>query len=96
MVVRVKLVGTGREGDAWRVPLPTYRLIIGFPGEGYALAEIPDEDHPKLNEHESATLMHTTDGPALIGASTQAHSEWYDHLDARYKEHKGEYRPVIA
>ena len=96
MLVRVKLHGDGTEQNPYRVPLPTYTLVLGLIDEGKAYAIIPDETHPDLMAHQSARVSKTTSGSALVGMDGSAHSKWYAHLDDRYQEHRGKFRPEVA
>lgn len=96
MVVKVKLLGEGTSRDPWRVPIPTYVELLTLPEQGVAYVVIPDADHPELDAHDSAKTEQTGHGPALIALDNAGHAEWYRHLDERYAEHSGKFRPEVA
>lgn len=96
MLVRVKLVGKGTNDDPHRANLPTYQELLTIVDDGHVYALIPDSDHPELDKHPSAKTIMTGHGAALIGLDESGHGEWHSHLDSRYKEHKGEFRPEIV
>lgn len=96
MLVRTKLIGSGKRGDEYRPLLPTFTEVLTLVDQGVGYFLIPNTDHPNLLEHPSAKSESTGHGAALIALDDAGHNAWYDHLDKRYKEHKGEFRPEIA
>lgn len=96
MVVRVKLAGSGVKGDAYRAPLPTYNEILTLIDQGIVYVTIDDPEHPELFNHPSAKFERTGAGDALIALDDAGHQDWYEHLDRRYQEHKGKFRPEVA
>lgn len=96
MLVRVKMVGTGKDDDAHRPGLPTHRELITLTDQGIVYALIPDDDHPDLLSHPSAKTEQTGHGAALIALDADGHAAWYKHLDARYPERAGEFRPEVV
>lgn len=96
MLVRVKLIGSGVDGDPFRAPLPNYANVLSLHDQGVIYALIPETEHPELDKHPSAKFEDTGHGPALIELNDAAHNAWYEHLDDRYQEHKHEFRPEIV
>lgn len=94
MRIRVPLVGTGAPGDNFRANLPTYVMVAEDFARGIAVVEIPDADlpdHPGLRAALSALADLPTANQAPLAAALRA--AWHDHLDARYREHAGRFRP---
>jgi hypothetical protein len=77
-------------------PLPTYTEILTLTEQGLVYANISDTEHPELHTHPSAKTEETGHGDALIELDAEGHAKWYAHLDDRYKEHRGKFRPEIA
>jgi len=96
MLVRVKMIGDGTAQSPYRAPLPTYNEVLTLHDQALVYALVPDDDHPELHDHPSAKTEATGHGPALIALDDAGHRSWYSHLDERYRERKGEFRPVIA
>lgn len=96
MLVRVKLLGSGTPEDPHRANLPAYKEVLTLVDQGIVYALIPDTEHPDLHEHPSATFEKTGHGDALIGLGPDGYKLWYSHLDDRYQERKGDFRPEIA
>jgi hypothetical protein len=96
MLVRVKMLGSGTVKDPYRAPLPEYNEVLTLHDQGLVYALIPDETHPELDKHASAKVEKTGHGPALIALDAAGHASWHSHIDKRYQERKGEYRPEIA
>lgn len=93
MVIKTKLIGTGKRGDAYRVSLPTYRVILGNVTDGYALVDVPDDVHG-LTEDDLAheNKQETTEGFHYPKLCDDCIDKVHRHLDATYQEHKGEFR----
>jgi hypothetical protein len=95
-LVRVKMVGKGTPDDPHRAPLPTYREVITLKSQGVVYALIPDEDFPGSLSSPDHTYEETGHGPALVRMDAGGHSQWHRHLDDRYQERAGDFRPEIA
>lgn len=95
MRIRVPLLGTGVPGDAWRVSLPTYSMVDMDVARGIAVVDLPDADVPTDGLLRAALAV----GGADLTAPNQApmvaafRNQWAAHLDNRYREHAGEFRP---
>lgn len=96
MLVRVRVVGDGTSNNPFRAPLPNYTEVLTLQDQGVVYALIPDTEHPDLGSHPSAKVERTGHGAALIGLDAQGHGDWYAHIDHRYQERKGEFRPEVA
>ncbi len=87
ILVRVKLLGSGTGGDAYRVNLPTYAHIHGDVTDGYAIVSIPldilglsDDDLKGEPPHQ------TTEGPLYMILSDDNLKKAQDHLDSAYPD----------
>lgn len=96
MLVRVKLIDTGKSAGRFRPSLPTFQEVITLHDQGIVYALIPDTDHPELHKHPSAKTEETGHGAALIGLDADGHAQWHSHLDTRYKERAGQFRPEVV
>ncbi|SRR5712692_2811944 len=95
-LVRVKLIGSGTKEDHHRANLPTYREVLTNVAQGYVIALIPDADLHDTAENLGAQVEQTGHGPMIVGLSPEHHAAWHTHLDKRYKERKGDFRPEIV
>jgi hypothetical protein len=95
MKLRLPLIGSGVVGDEWRCNLPTYRMLdVDYVGK-VAVVEIPEADHPFIPAQVAALVTAaSTAGPAISAIPPALRVAWHNHLDARYTEHSGAYRPV--
>lgn len=95
MRVRVRAIGSGQPGDSVRAPLPTWSFVGYDPVTNMMTVDIPDEDAPPSPPAEGGPERPNTPyGPVLARLPPQAQAAWHQHLDARYQEHKGRFRPV--
>lgn len=96
MRIRVGLVGTGVDGDAYRCPLPSYVMVTVDYVAGQADVDVPDvdiPDHPALYIAIPSLRAHV---PLRASVAPPAFSlRWHKLLDVRYAEHAGEFRPVL-
>jgi hypothetical protein len=97
MRVRVRVVGKGVVGDPFRVELPTYDLIEIDYERRVAVVDIPDTDLPDdaaVRGHLARTQkLSDPDAPTMPSAYKH---RWHEHLDDRYREHRGRFRPPLA
>ena len=93
MLLRVKLKGSGQEGDPWRAPLPTYNLLTWNSSAGWALVVIPDEVMG-LGPADLAGegVENTLHGVYLPNPSPALLAKLHARLDERYQEHAGEFK----
>lgn len=97
MRIRVKALGTGVTGDPVRAPFPTYGLVGWDPVAGKITIEIPAEDVPFGLDKESGYLASdTVEGTIIHGLGPTGQAKLHAHLDTRYREHAGKYRPEVA
>lgn len=97
MRLRARLIGTGDRGDEYRVNLPTYRMLEVDYGQGFAIVEIPDTDHPFGNDAPNGKReMDPKHGPIQTSLTTAALNALHQHLDERYQEHKGKFRVEVV
>ena len=95
-LVRVKMIGVGQSGDAYRAPLPAYREILTNHEQGYVIALVPDDDIYESDVTKLGKTEATGHGPMLVELDSHGHAAWHAHLDERYPEHRGEYRPEVV
>jgi len=81
MRLRVKLVGSGTKDDPFRPGLPTCGLVDVDYQAGWCDVVVPDEDVPPVALDADA------------GGLDQA--TWHEHLDRRYEELAGRFRPEL-
>lgn len=86
---------------AWRsdrvpaVDLPCWRLVDLDPGSGTALVDVPDVDLPPGDRHRRELLRDALrPGGRRAWPRQDVLDAWYRHLDDRYQEHAGRFRPV--
>ena len=93
MLVKVKLHGTGKEKDPYRVNLPTYQLVHGNISQGHAIVFVPDDVHG-LSDADLKDEKHeeTTEGRLYSALSEGTLKKLHAHFDETYKEHSGEFR----
>lgn len=96
MLIRLPLVeGIGPDGrPEKRVPLPAYNMRAN--GDDWALVDVPETDIPDVPELRAA--LQTMPGGNLKRrrVAKPLLEAWWDHLDRRYLEHAGRFRPVLA
>jgi hypothetical protein len=97
MVLRVKAIGSGVKHDAYRVNLPSYRLILMDYEDMTALISVPDEVHG-LTEDDLAheVVRRTSEGSHYPEFCSDCVAKVHANLGKRYREHKGEYELEIA
>jgi hypothetical protein len=95
--VTVALLGAGTSDDPYHPGLPTYRLVAVDEAARVALVEVPDDDTPPGDTH-AAVLTAPRFERAAIPADLHADAlaAWHAHLDNRYAEHAGRFRPQLA
>ena len=97
MILRVKLIGSGVQGDSYRVQLPSYQLLHGNITQRWAIVSIPDDVHGlTVDDLAHEIVEQTTEGPHYPALCDDCVSKVYKNLGARYKEHKGEYALEIV
>lgn len=97
MRLRLRLNGRGTEAQPYRVNLPTYDLIAVDYERRVAVVEIPEEDVPDC-PHVRGHLARTQTldaPPSPVMPSAHKH-RWHEHLDERYREHRGRFRPPLT
>jgi hypothetical protein len=97
MLIRLKLIGSGEPGDSYRVSLPTYQMIDVDYKAQTALVNVPDADIPETIAPTLKSAAKTAiDAPKVAGMMDMVHAAWGVHLDTRYEEHKGRFRPEVV
>lgn len=93
----LELVGSGTHADPYRVALPSYQMVEVDYDRRVALVELPDADLPPDRVHAAVLAApfweHHRVPEELREAAVAA---WHAHLDERYQEHRGRFRPTIV
>ena len=92
-VLKIKLAGSGKDGDAYRVNVPTYSLIHHNVTQGWALISVADAVHGLTADdlaHEA--VEETSEGSYYPELCEQCIDKMHAHFDERYVEHEGEFR----
>lgn len=93
--MRLPVVGQGTRTDPYRVALPTYNLIDVDYDAGVALVDVPESDLPRDDVHRAVVSAHRFERVALPAElHALAVDAWHAHLDDRYREHAGRFRPI--
>jgi hypothetical protein len=97
MRLRVRLIGTGKENDAFRVNLPTYQLIYVDYDKAYAIVDISDDVHGVNAEAlKSETLVSHETGDHYETLHPTLIDSIHRHFDNYYREHKGEFKVELV
>jgi hypothetical protein len=93
MRLKVRLIGTGKEGDPLHANLPHYSMVhVDYDGK-YAIVDIPDTEHPFGKDGPNGTrIIDPLHGEILTAATIAALNAWHKHMDERYSEHSGKFR----
>ena len=76
------MVGSGTKADPFRIPLPNFTYLSD---DGTSMtADVPEADIP-----DDVKAQIDQNGNVPPGAL----NSWYAHLDKKYKEHAGKFRP---
>ena len=95
-VIRVKTIGSGRQGDPFRASLPTYDEVLTNYSEGWTLVSLPDADLHDAPEKVDPHGHYTSRGHQILTLDDAGHAAWHKHLDERYQERRGEFRPEVV
>lgn len=89
------IVGAGTPDDPRRVDLPTYQWVSDAADGLSAVVDVPDEDFPQDAAWDSLPVQARSDGARDVSRLPLAALDaWHDHLDRRYAEHAGRFRPM--
>lgn len=89
------IIGTGAPSDPRRVDLPTYQMVSESDDGMSAVVDVPDADFPQDAAWDSLPVQEQRAGARDVSRlPVAALDEWHAHLDARYAEHAGRFRPV--
>ena len=96
MIIRLPLIGSGVQGDAYRIDLPSYANAITNETTGRAFADVPVSDVPAdVAAFVAAypTLDLTTPLPVPFPASLA--NAWAEHLARRYDLGNARWHPAV-
>ena len=46
MLLRIQRIGSGVDGDSWRVPMPDFSVVVDNDGAGNMIVSVPDRALP--------------------------------------------------
>lgn len=94
-MLRMPLLGTGRPGDPIRVELPTYTMIEVNYAARWALVEVPESDLlPSWDDQLKLRGRSDLRKARPMWPLADVLARWHAHLDDRYQEHRGRFRPI--
>lgn len=76
--------------------IPTGGLWSYDPTTGLAVVLVPDEDFPEAFDGAHPTVHRSLMDPHHVGEQPAWVAEWHAHLDKRYAERAGDFRPQIG
>jgi len=90
--VRVQLVGTGQEGDSYRVNLPTYRIVDVDYGAMRAIVDVPDDCYPPAPVGKREKIRKDAKlGPVVVDVTLEHAIDAANWYDEKYREHVSKY-----
>lgn len=96
MTYRITLptIGSGTDTDPIRVDLPSYQFVSSTPDGKYHTVDVPDDDVPDDVGFGPVQML----SPRIRSVDIRLLSArelvaWANHLDERYQEHSGRFRP---
>jgi hypothetical protein len=94
MRIRAPLTEDPNDPGRWRVMLPSYSLIREE-ADGTAIVEVPDDDVPPgfADRPGHGRSQVAGVGDVVHQVTAQDLEEWHSHLDGRYQERRGRFRP---
>ena len=96
VVVTLPLEGAGTKDDPFRTNLPTYHEIMTDYTAKTITVKIYEDDLHDDPKKLDAKVHDTSFGPHIKEMSDAEHQKWHEHLDNRYQEHAGKFRPRVA
>ena len=97
MIIRLQLIGSGRDGDAYRVDLPTYQGVTTNETTGRAFADVPAVDvPPDVAAFVTANPVVDLVSPLPNPFPARLARSWQDHLARRYDLGSAKWKPVVA
>lgn len=95
MRLLVPVVDGGENGGGRRVNLPTYTIVELSDDGRFAVVDVPDADiDPLFPANLARRVAASVLGGDVSRLTAVQRLRWYAHLDARYQEHSGRFRPV--
>lgn len=87
-------IGSGTDEDRYRVDLPTYTQVGESKDGTLWTVDVPDADFPDVPSFNDGK-PHPAGGfdVDLKRVAVADLDAWHDHLDERYAEHAGKFRP---
>lgn len=93
--ITLPIVGAGTPDDPRRVDLPTYQLVSEDTRAGTFTVDVPDADFPLAPDFQRPPSVPGRPVPVDLERVAVADLDaWHDHLDERYVEHAGRFRPA--
>jgi hypothetical protein len=97
MIIRLALIGSGVQGDAYRVDLPSYANAVTNETTGRAFADVPVSDVPAdVVAFVAAYPTFDLVTPLLSPFPASLARSWQEHLARRYDLGNAKWKPVVA
>lgn len=97
MIIRLALIGSGTQGDPFRVDLPTYTNAITNEATGRAFVDVPDIDVPDgVAAFVRANPVSDLTSPLPGEFPPSLARQWAEHLARRYDLGEARWKPVVA
>ena len=96
MIIRLPLIGSGVQGDAYRIDLPSYANAITNETTGRAFADVPNVDVPAdVAAFVSAYPTYDLVTPLPVPFPVSLANAWAEHLARRYDLGNARWHPVV-
>jgi len=96
MIIRLQLIGSGKDQDAYRVDLPTYQGVTTNEATGRAFADVPAVDVPAdVAAFVAAYPTFDLVTPLPVPFPASLANAWAEHLARRYDLGEVRWHPVV-
>jgi len=96
MIIRLQLIGSGTNTDAYRIDLPSYSGVITNETTSRAFADIPVSDVPAdVQAFVAAYPTFDLVTPLPVPFPASLANSWAEHLARRYDLGNARWHPVV-
>jgi hypothetical protein len=96
MIIRLPLIGSGVQGDPYRIDLPTYTNSVTNESTGRAFADVPVSDVPAdVVAFVAAYPTFDLVTPLPVPFPASLANAWAEHLARRYDLGTAKWHPVV-
>ena len=96
MIIRLQLIGSGKDQDAYRVDLPTYQGVTTNEATGRAFADVSAVDVPAdVAAFVAAYPTFDLVTPLPVPFPASLANAWAEHLARRYDLGEVRWHPVV-